>query len=192
VLIVGGGAVVAGWPEGLLSLVEWDAIPPDPRHRYELVEGVLVVVPRPATFHASAVLELGCQLRDQLPRDLIVLPEVEVLIDGAPPPSVRVPDVVVARRSVAKQNPVRLNACDVLLAVEVLSPGTVRTDTVTKPAEYAEAGIGAYWVLDPTPPTSLSAYVLVDGEYEVAAQGSGRLHLLSPVPVELDLERLLP
>ncbi|MGQ0813080.1 MAG: Uma2 family endonuclease [Gemmatimonadota bacterium] len=34
------------------------------------------------------------------------------------------------------------------LIVEVLSPGSVRNDKVTKPARYADFGVPEYWVLD--------------------------------------------
>jgi Uma2 family endonuclease len=80
----------------------------------------------------------------------------------------------------------------VLLAVEVLSPGTVRTDRITKAAEYADAGIGTYWIVDLDRPVTLTAHVLVNGAYEVTAQGSGRLDLLSPVEATLDPDQLLP
>jgi hypothetical protein len=35
-------------PDRLLGLADWDRLPPDPTRRYELVEGVLLVAPRPA------------------------------------------------------------------------------------------------------------------------------------------------
>ena len=35
------------------------------------------------------------------------------------------------------------------LAVEVLSPDSVQRDRVQKRVEYAEAGIGEYWIVDP-------------------------------------------
>jgi Uma2 family endonuclease len=102
-----------------------------------------------------------------------------------------VPDIVVVRSLTAEQNPARLAADDVLLAVEIVSPGTGRTDRVTKPAEYADAGIGGYWVIDLDPPaTTITAYTLVDGDYEVVADGPGEFDLLYPAPVHVDLTTL--
>ncbi|MCA4995831.1 Uma2 family endonuclease [Tsukamurella tyrosinosolvens] len=40
------------------------------------------------------------------------------------------------------------SAADVLLAVEVLSPGTRRVDLVMMRSEYADAGIPHYWIVD--------------------------------------------
>jgi len=36
-----------------------------------------------------------------------------------------------------------------LLLAEVVSPGTSRTDYVVKASEYAAAGVGQYWIVDP-------------------------------------------
>jgi Uma2 family endonuclease len=41
-----------------------------------------------------------------------------------------------------------VRAADVVLAVEIISRGSRRLDTVVKAAEYADAGIPHYWVVD--------------------------------------------
>jgi len=134
----------APWPDHLLTLDEWGALPEDASRRYELAEGVLVVVPRPAPLHQRARWRLTNQLDRQLPDELTALPDVEVLIDPRHPATVRAPDVVITHDKRAADNPPRLVAADVLLAVEIVSPGTGRMDRVTKPAEYADAGIPHY------------------------------------------------
>jgi len=40
------GTLADGWPEHLLDLAAWDALPEDTRGRFELVEGVPQVSPR--------------------------------------------------------------------------------------------------------------------------------------------------
>jgi Uma2 family endonuclease len=184
--------VFARWPDHLLSLDEWDALDLDPEQRYELVEGVLLMVPRPVVFHQHAIKRLGTQLDAQLPVGLSALPEVEIVTDPRYPASVRVPDLVVVPVTAIADNPARLDASTALLVVEVLSPGTVRTDTVSKFAEYADAGIASYWIIDLEPPVSLSAYARVEGDYEIAARGTGTLTLLTPSELSVDLDRLLP
>ena len=62
--------------------------------------------------------------------------------------TVRVPDVVVVATGLAEANLARVEASDVRVAVEILSPGTRRTDQVTKRAEYADAGIPHDWLVD--------------------------------------------
>ncbi|OLT02996.1 hypothetical protein BJF90_27145 [Pseudonocardia sp. CNS-004] len=59
------------------------------------------------------------------------------------------------------------------LAVEILSTGTRRVDRVLKFSEYAEGGIPRYWIVDLDAPTSLLAYVLVNGNYELSGAHIG-------------------
>jgi len=44
-----------------------------------------------------------------------------------------------------------LSPAEVLLAVEVVSPGSVTTDRITKPAQYAAAGIANFWRVETEP-----------------------------------------
>jgi Uma2 family endonuclease len=180
----------APWPDHLLSLAEWDTFADDPGRRYELIEGVLIVVPRPAPLHQRAMVRLAAELDRQLPDTLTALADVEVLIDAAHPATVRVPDVVVVPTAVAERNPPRLNAEDVLLAVEIISPGTRRTDRVTKLTEYADAHIAGYWLVDLDPPTTLTAYTLVDGDYEIIAESTADVALLTPAEIRIHVQRL--
>ncbi|MEV0433868.1 Uma2 family endonuclease [Nocardia sp. NPDC050413] len=158
------------WPDHLLTLADWDARAEDNSRTYELVEGVLVVSPRPTSIHQRVITRLAWQLERQLPPELEPLGEVEVVIDARPPATVRVPDLCVVpalAEAVARWTP-----DEVTLAVEILSPGTRRTDRVTKFAEYAEAGIENYWLVDLEEPISVTAYTLVAEHYELVAEDS--------------------
>jgi Uma2 family endonuclease len=180
----------ASWPDHLLTLTEWDTLSEDTSRRCELVEGVLLVVPRPAPLHQRAMVRLTSELDRQLPDHLTALADVEVLVNTRYPATVRVPDVVVVQTSTAQGNPPRLVVADVLVAVEIVSPGTGRTDRVTKLTEYADAGIPHYWLVELEKPTTLTAYFLVDGDYEHVAGGTGLISILEPAPVKLDLGAL--
>lgn len=171
----------AGPPDHLLDLAEWDALPEDTSARYELVEGVIVVSPRPSYRHQDLVHRLCGQLRDQLPAHLTALPEVDLVVDdgaGGGPATVRVPDVVVVP-SVHVADHARAGRGEVVAAIEVLSPGSGRTDRVAKLAEYAEAGIPHYILVDPEGP--ISEYVLVEEDgsagYRLVAAHSGSARL---------------
>lgn len=56
-----------------------------------------------------------------------------------------------------------------LIVAEVLSPSTRGQDLVTKSHEYAAAGIGQYWLLDPDGRT-LDVFELVDGGWSPVLQ----------------------
>jgi Uma2 family endonuclease len=63
------------------------------------------------------------------------------------------------------------------VAVEILSDGTRRVDRILKFAEYAEAGIGRYWIIDLDEPASLRAFTLVGDSYELSGEFTGRVTL---------------
>lgn len=182
--------MTASWPGHLLTLDEWDALPEDTSRHYELVEGVLLVVPRPAPLHQRVMVRLTSQIDAQLPDEVTAVADVEVVIDARHPATVRAPDIVVIPTSRVAQNPARFEAAEVLVAVEIVSPGTGRTDRVTKLTEYADAGIPHYWLVELDPPTRLTAYTLVDGDYQHVAGGTGTITIPAPALVALDLATL--
>lgn len=106
----------------------------------------------------------------------------------------RDPDLIVANRNVVERNPSRLDAADVILAVEIVSPGSRRTDRVMKPYEYANAGIEHYWIvdLDAEPDERFLAHVLRDGTYHrVSGLVGDRVRTEVPLAVEFTLDELI-
>lgn len=111
-------------------------------------------------------------------------------------PSYRTPDLVVIPTSLVGHRTRPLPPSDVLLVVEVVSPGSVTTDRITKPAQYAAAGIPAYWRLETDPDISLTVYRLPEGGTVYAEAGTWTrgqtAHLTEPFPVDVVLDQLLP
>lgn len=123
-----------------MTLDEWTALPEDNTYRYELQEGVPLVSPRPSPQHQQAAYRLARQFDDQLPAGWDFHLDVEVVVRAEHPPIVRVSDLVVAKLGAADAG---LAASDVLLAVQLISPGSRNVDLHLKPFEYADAGIPA-------------------------------------------------
>jgi Uma2 family endonuclease len=66
------------------------------------------------------------------------------------------------------------------------------TDRVTKMYEYADADIPHYWLVDLDKPVSLTAYTLIDGNYEhVAGDIAGTVTIPNPVCITLALDTLI-
>lgn len=181
-----------------LSADEFAALPEDSGAHYELQEGAVVMSPRPLPDHQRCVRELGSVLSARCPDEFEVLPEVDVDLELVPPGRpgfVRAPDLVVARRSArlrVRAEGGMIRASEVLLVVEVLSPGTRRTDTVVKHGEYADAEIPDYWMLDLEDGVALTAaHRAGEFGYADAAPVRGRLSVDRPFSVGLDLDALL-
>lgn len=171
-------------PAGLLSLADWEALPESEFNRIELQEGVLIVSPRPKPEHQETLGELYVQLRAQIPPGVKVYLEIDVIIDGDHPPTVRVPDLAL----VDAHAPEPITAESVVVAIEIVSPGTARMDLVTKRSEYAGAGIPHYWIVHPD--HTLTALELRDGGYTETARALGSFHTDVPFPLTIDLTAL--
>src|SRR5258708_24369584 len=158
--------IAEAWPQyGQEFTIEDLDKMPDDGHRYEWLDGTLMVGPDRGLPHQRvaavliAVLELAC------PEELVVFPNVNVRLGLA---SALEPDVVVG--SPPDISGVRLLRAP-LLAVEILSPDSALRDLNLKKAAYERFGVPSYWVVDPDldRPT-LRAFELSAGAYaEVAA-----------------------
>ena len=185
-------------PPHLLTVAEYLEIGEIELGYSELVEGRLLMSPSPVPDHNHTALELAVQLRARLPPELEVILDTDVDLQLARPDApgtVRRPDLVVVRRAarlrVRTEGGV-LRASDVVVVIEVLSPGSRRTDHVHKRGEYADAGIPHYWIVDIEHPVSLLACHLA-GEFGYADEGvvTGWFSTTAPLPVEIDLAELL-
>ena len=136
-------------------------------HRYEMSpEGVLSVLPPPDPEHAATASRLFAWLTSGWPADQVLqLAGVRidgVRIDGVASGGGRTPDITVWRR-VPPPPAVWLSTADLLLAIEVVAPGSEGTDAVTKRREYAAAGIPRYWVVDRGGAQVVTLYQLASG-----------------------------
>jgi Uma2 family endonuclease len=157
---------------------------PDDRHRYEIIDGTLLVSPAPGRLHQRAAGRLYALLDAVCPADLEVLvaPFDVILAED----TVLEPDVVVGRRKLLTER--GLPGAPVL-AVEVLSASTRLIDLNVKKARLEQAGTPCYWVVDPVArpdEARLIAWELDErGEYQQVAdvRGESEYHATRPFPV---------
>ena len=184
--------------EHLLTIDEYAAIGEVEHGRVELQEGSLVMSPSPTPFHMLAIAGLHHQLRPQLPDGLVAVPDVDIDLDLVPrtePGSSRRPDLIVVDRAaldrVADEGGL-IRASEVVVVVEVVSKGSRRMDNNVKRGEYADAGIGHYWIVDIEDPVSLVACQLTEHlGYADAGAVTGGFEIASPFEVTVDLDALL-
>jgi Uma2 family endonuclease len=153
---------------------------------YEIFDGSLLVSPTPNVEHCNSADDLADLLKRQAPAHLRVSGVgFGVSIRGGT--SYLVPDIVVVRRSTAKERRSTLLPPDVLLVVEVLSPGNPSNDLVLKRHEYAVAGIPLYWIVDPAARTLTVLKLEEKGYAEATVVRAGEAWKTDdPYPISLD------
>ncbi len=121
---------------------------PDDGNRYETVHGELLVTPSPGPKHQYFLERLadfinaylvanGQERAFRVPADISFAADTLVQ-----------PDIFVADLSVLKQTWSWADIGPLQLAVEVVSPSSVKTDRTTKRRLYQEQLIPEYWVVD--------------------------------------------
>ncbi len=175
----------------LLSLEAWDQLEPAESQRVELVDGALIMTPRPQFAHSLAAARLHRLLDAQIHISRVVLVESEVAVDPDFPATVRVPDLMIIRRSAMTPGAYRARPDDVVLAVELVSPGSVHTDYGAKRYEYEQAQIPYYWIVD-IAQRRITCLKLVGGCYqEVTVPAGDRVAIPEPVRIEFGWDKLL-
>lgn len=123
------------------------ALPDDPSHRYECVDGVLLVSPAPRMIHQSALTLLVVLLEGLLEEAgagaVFVAPSDWLLDDR----TLVQPDLYVVPLIDGRRPRTDAERGQPLLFIEVLSPSTARFDRVVKRARYQRAGV-EYWIVD--------------------------------------------
>lgn len=163
----------------------------------ELVEGRLIVSPRPKRRHNRISYLLATQLENQLPSELETVQDVDIDLELAPadkPGFSRCPDLLVSTKAAGERVDTEgglYRASELLLVVEIVSAGSRYTDSVTKRAEYAKAGIPHYWIIDTTPPVSMIVcHQAGPFGYQDPGEVTGKYRITEPFAAVIDLEQL--
>jgi Uma2 family endonuclease len=139
----------------VLTSDEYDALPENPRR--ELVDGVISMMATPTPWHQDVSHALYQTLKQLAPPDLRVTGEVEIRLGDK---LRRNPDVMVVRADGSDPKIPRVQPVQVVLAVEVVMPGSETRDRIAKPREYAKAGIEHYWRVETEPRVTVNTFRL--------------------------------
>jgi Uma2 family endonuclease len=145
----------------VVTAEEYEAMPPN--SRVELVDGVVRVMTPATVRHQRVVSLLERALESGCPEHLRVLREQEIRLGDL---HRRNPDLLVVPADAVDLDGYSFRPEQVVLAVEVVSPGTQITDRTHKPAEYAEGGVAHYWRVETRPDVVVHTYLLGEtGQY---------------------------
>lgn len=154
--------------EHLYSFEEYLTYDQGTDNRYELVRGRLVLMTPPTVIHLLIAKFIERVLDAEISRlslPLVVFREAGVQTEFD---SSRLPDVcVVTEQEVSElMNKPAVFREPSRLAVEVVSPSSVKRDYEEKLLEYANKGIPEYWIVDPIK-NRVTVCRLINGCYEL-------------------------
>ncbi|MGW2596157.1 Uma2 family endonuclease [Streptomyces klenkii] len=163
---------------------------------WELLGGKIVVRGAAKWWHNLVRDELYYRLRSARPQGLVINSEQSVMFNENNVPR---PDIVVFDRrglEVAKVDCIPVE--NVVLAVEVVSPGSSAEDRFLKPGMYAQAGISYYWRVEraegDVPEVHECWRHKEAGFYVPSPDRPVHTHILKtdvPFPIEIDLRSLI-
>jgi Uma2 family endonuclease len=156
-------------PRGQWTEEDYFALPETSRF-IELSEGELIMPPHPTHTHQQIVGKLYRAIYDFVAERDLGTVQFGPLPVRLWPGKIREPDILfVAREHSDRIGEQAYGPPD--LVVEVLSPSTRRTDRLEKTVEYARAGVGEYWIVDPHG-QAVEVFILREGAYELLGKWS--------------------
>lgn len=168
-----------------LTLAEFLSLPEDTR--CEIVDGILRPMATPSDVHREVQKYLTWRLTEQRPKELRVSWELSVVFQIIPP-TAYVPDVLVYRPRPTRASANSVPCGDLLIAVEIVSPGSQTADRYEKPVQYAMNGIPHYWRVELDPDLEVHTHRLVDSRYERGQVFGKDSRLTDPALPWLDID----
>jgi Uma2 family endonuclease len=160
-----------------LTFEEYLAYDDGTDNRYELEDGVLILMNPPIGLHALIIRFLSNTLEAEISRLKLPWATLQMFGVRTAPRRTRLPDLCVVPLEIVREylNVSAVIESGALLAIEIVSPDSIKRDYRFKRAEYASFGIPEYWIVDPTA-QKVTVLQLVEGLYEDKQyQGSDRI-----------------
>jgi Uma2 family endonuclease len=179
------------WMHDLVSAADYDSWPEERCDGIEIMDGMVVVSPRPSKRHNWVATLIAVALNSAGQPEWRAGTDFDVRLRDVPLLN-RNPDVIVYRADSIDVTPTRPQ--HVLLVAEVVSPGSETIDRKIKPDEYADAGIQYYWRVEDVASgiPVVHTYVLDPAArvYRPTEVFTGLVKAIAPLNVEIDLREI--
>lgn len=163
-----------------ITLEEFDAMERDERFRYELIDGTVLMSPRPTRDHQRINFKLAKAIDGLLDTPKCeVLQEIELPLNKT---SI-VPDLSIICGDECKDE----NSLP-LVVIEILSPSTAQHDLFYKLNKYHDLGISEYWIVDPKA-KSITIHYFFNKTAETFGLGDTAASLVRP-EIQIELAKL--
>ncbi len=122
---------------------EFEAMEKDEHCNYELIDGIIMMSPRPAAKHQRTSGNLYAELRTVLrQKNCDVILEFDLLLDD----NYLIPDLMITCGD--KFEGSRYEKLPQIV-IEIVSPSNASHDYITKHHKYEQLGIKEYWIVSP-------------------------------------------
>ena len=127
-----------------VTLAEFEAMEKQEGLTYELIDGIVMMSPRPAAKHQWISGRLVTELWNILKgTSCIPIQEIDLILDGQD----FVPDLmVICNEDISELKNYKKPP---LIAIEIISPSSSSRDHITKRRKYEQLGIQEYWIVSP-------------------------------------------
>jgi Uma2 family endonuclease len=152
----------------------------DDDQRYEIIDGQLLMAPAPDTLHQDWSRELFLLIHDHVKKNKlgkVFFAPVDVVLDSENTVQPDIVFIATANLGIVQKRAI-FGTPD--LAVELISPSTIRRDRYDKKRLYARFALKEYWIGDPANQT-LEVLKFQRGDYELHSRAERKGKLTSLV-----------
>lgn len=161
------------------SFTEFEAMPKQEGWNYELIDGMVMMSPRPSVAHQSICGNLYVELRSILRgKGCRPMQEIDLVLDG----NTFIPDLLVDCTDLSDKK-----RCEVppIIAIEILSPATASIDYFVKRHKYELLGVQEYWIVSPEE-KCVMVISFTSGKQERYCSGQVESVVLPDIKIDLD------
>ncbi|MEP7233044.1 MAG: Uma2 family endonuclease [Ginsengibacter sp.] len=160
-------------PKTLLEV--WETLPEGTL--CQIINNKLVMSPAPVIIHQQILNEINIEISLYLrknPLGKIIIAPVDVYFSEK---NIFQPDILFIKNENLDKIKSKKLAGSPDLVIEILSPSTSQLDYEEKKIIYERYGVQEYFIVDPNS-KSVTAYFLMDGEYEEQESATGEIRSL--------------
>ena len=148
-----------------ISFDEFERLPKEDGFRYELLDNLVMMSPRPAAKHQKVSGRLFAELLMRLKgQNCDVIQELDLVIDG----QYLIPDLMVICNDTFEGNRYEKPP---LIVIEIISPSSASIDYMTKRHKYEQLGVQEYWIVSPEE-QCISVISFTTGQQERYCEGT--------------------
>ena len=162
------------------SMEEFLAMPKQEGWNYELIDGMVMMSPRPAAMHQFISGNLYSELRHKLKSSkCLPIPEIDLVLKD----NNLIPDLMVICNEDIRD--MKRYEKPPLIAIEIISPSSSSRDHITKRHKYEQLGIQEYWIVSPEE-KCITVFDFVNKKEAMYCEGTVKSFVLPEVEINLE------